>query len=230
MDCNDCGKCCEELESLPIFEPIYQKIKNIRPDIEKFAKKIGGMYYIDLNYSTCPFYDLNTKKCSIYKVRPLICREFPFKFSTKIPTTYLIRNIDDLNLKEVISFGLCDRFDTVTESDYNNSIKIMRYSLLQYKKLFKKKINILLIDQHLKDLESNKRKFIKEMNYQKYLDYCKLNPNFVNFTRLLITYFKNKTFNDNKEYRDFLLYYSPKFEQDPSYIDIAISDIEKRIK
>lgn len=67
--CSKCGECCSP------FLPIKQKeaeiiqefvIKNkIRPQKQMLVME---------NRLACPYYD--GKKCLIYEVRPLICREF----------------------------------------------------------------------------------------------------------------------------------------------------------
>lgn len=44
---------------------------------KRYIKKIKGNYYIRLNGdSSCPF--LIKGKCSIYNIRPLLCRSYPF--------------------------------------------------------------------------------------------------------------------------------------------------------
>lgn len=48
-----------------------------------YLKRVGPKYSIkelklDKDTFSCLFFDLNEKKCSIYEIRPLQCRTFPF--------------------------------------------------------------------------------------------------------------------------------------------------------
>lgn len=67
--CSCCGECCTPF--LPICQEeldIIQKYiieNNIKPNKAALVMQ---------NTLTCPYYD--GKKCMIYKVRPLICKEF----------------------------------------------------------------------------------------------------------------------------------------------------------
>lgn len=68
-NCSKCGECCTN------FLPVCQKeidiikkyviTKNIKPQTQMLVMQ---------NRLTCPYYD--GKKCLIYEVRPLICKEF----------------------------------------------------------------------------------------------------------------------------------------------------------
>ena len=67
--CSKCGECCTNF--LPISQKELNKIveyvidNRIRPQTQMLVMQ---------NRLTCPYYD--GKKCLIYEVRPLICREF----------------------------------------------------------------------------------------------------------------------------------------------------------
>lgn len=67
--CSKCGECCTN------FLPISQKEVDI---IQKYVinNKIRPQTHILVmqNRLTCPYYD--GKRCLIYEVRPLICKEF----------------------------------------------------------------------------------------------------------------------------------------------------------
>lgn len=74
-ECSCCGDCCSNL--LPLSK---SEIERIRKHIKKHRIKaqvhlIPTMAVHDL---TCPFLDLSkaTEKCTIYGVRPAICRVF----------------------------------------------------------------------------------------------------------------------------------------------------------
>lgn len=73
--CSNCGQCCSDL--LPVSGA---EIKKIQEYIQKHHIKESVHFLptaqpvlIDL---TCPFRDNIGKKCTIYEVRPAICRDF----------------------------------------------------------------------------------------------------------------------------------------------------------
>ena len=67
--CSKCGECCTNL--LPVSQKEVDIIQRyvitnkIRPQAQMLVMQ---------NRLTCPYYD--GKKCLIYEVRPLICKEF----------------------------------------------------------------------------------------------------------------------------------------------------------
>ena len=67
--CSKCGECCTN------FLPVTQKEIEIIQDYV-IANKIRPQkqMLVMQNRLTCPYY--NGKKCLIYEVRPLICKEF----------------------------------------------------------------------------------------------------------------------------------------------------------
>lgn len=77
--CSQCGACCSDL--LPISESEYSRIKryikkhNIKEQKHTAPAVFAEQPKLDL---TCPFLDDNkeTEKCSIYSIRPAICRYF----------------------------------------------------------------------------------------------------------------------------------------------------------
>lgn len=77
--CSKCGECCTN------FLPITQKEIEIIQDYV-IANKIRPQkqMLVMQNRLTCPYYD--GKKCLIYEVRPLICKEF---YCYKKPTAEL---------------------------------------------------------------------------------------------------------------------------------------------
>lgn len=67
--CSKCGECCSNI--LPVSQEEVNKIQkyviknNIKPQTQMLVMQ---------NRLACPYYD--GKKCLIYEVRPLICKEF----------------------------------------------------------------------------------------------------------------------------------------------------------
>ena len=78
-ECSQCGACCSDL--LPISESEYSRIKryikkrNIKEQEHTVPAVLREQPKLDL---ICPFLNENkkTEKCSIYPVRPAICRFF----------------------------------------------------------------------------------------------------------------------------------------------------------
>jgi Fe-S-cluster containining protein len=67
--CSCCGECCTN------FLPICQKeLENIQEYVIKSNIKPQTQVLVMQNRLSCPYY--NGKKCLIYEVRPLICKEF----------------------------------------------------------------------------------------------------------------------------------------------------------
>jgi Fe-S-cluster containining protein len=67
--CSKCGECCTNL--LPVTQA---EIDMIQRFVIKNKIRPQKHVLIMQNRLTCPYYD--GKKCLIYEVRPLICREF----------------------------------------------------------------------------------------------------------------------------------------------------------
>jgi len=82
--CLRCGNCCKAPESIPLvfedFERLvtakrFDVIARARPYINKFSGEQGFHFR-----RPCPFLvrvTAKTYECSIYELRPLICRLFP---------------------------------------------------------------------------------------------------------------------------------------------------------
>ena len=83
--CKKCGACCVMPEDTVVYasETEYKKIaRHLNMSFKQFLKKYtrADEGYIVLKpgrHGSCIFYD---KGCSIYRVRPIQCRTFPFWF------------------------------------------------------------------------------------------------------------------------------------------------------
>ena len=69
--CSNCGNCC--IPWLPITKKEYKKIKDYieQHNIKPVPLKEGNNYYMD-----CCFHDRENKRCTIYEVRPEVCKNF----------------------------------------------------------------------------------------------------------------------------------------------------------
>ncbi|MGM9969802.1 MAG: YkgJ family cysteine cluster protein [Anaeroplasma sp.] len=77
--CSNCDECCTEL--LPMTREEVEKIKRyVREHNIQMHRHLDGN---DL-YFRCPFRDSINRKCTIYQVRPKICRLFKCSQSNKI--------------------------------------------------------------------------------------------------------------------------------------------------
>ncbi len=84
-ECNRCGLCCRIPPAIHLEEAEqiarYLKI-SIGVFYERYVNQSPVAMYLK---NPCPFYD-KTKGCTIYTVRPLVCRAFPFQ--TDFPVIY----------------------------------------------------------------------------------------------------------------------------------------------
>ncbi len=71
--CSGCGNCCSNI--LPVSDA---EVKRIREYIRKHGIKEQKKLYAnpDSLDMTCPFRDDANRKCTIYEVRPAICRVY----------------------------------------------------------------------------------------------------------------------------------------------------------
>ena len=67
--CSKCGECCTNL--LPISQ---KELDTIQKYVIDNKIRLQTQMLVMQNRLTCPYY--NGKKCLIYEVRPLICKEF----------------------------------------------------------------------------------------------------------------------------------------------------------
>jgi Fe-S-cluster containining protein len=90
LECESCGGGCCRGESGYIwakYDEIVKMAEFVNKSVEDFAtiylKKVKHRYSLvekklDENDYACIFFDEKTSRCSIYPVRPLQCRTFPF--------------------------------------------------------------------------------------------------------------------------------------------------------
>ena len=71
--CSNCGACCSDF--LPISKHDIEQIKRYmdKHDIKECVKTVLMADTFDM---TCPFRSDKDKTCTIYPVRPTICRDF----------------------------------------------------------------------------------------------------------------------------------------------------------
>ena len=99
--CSKCGECCTN------FLPVTQKEIEIIQEYA-IANKIRPQkqMLIMQNRLTCPYY--NGKKCLIYEVRPLICKEF---YCYKKPTAETGQKFLDKDYITVDMWAIAEEID-----------------------------------------------------------------------------------------------------------------------
>lgn len=79
LQCNRCGICCKELETIVLFGKEILLFEDIRKKAKKTSvinEANGKMYVLELEEGGCPRYAMGTG-CTTYEKRPLVCGSFP---------------------------------------------------------------------------------------------------------------------------------------------------------
>lgn len=84
IDCTKCGHCCEQLKPILSEKDRLRLAQELRITIDQLQQKY--LEYVEddedrgwrITQSPCPF--LQKKKCSVYKVRPENCRDYPYLY------------------------------------------------------------------------------------------------------------------------------------------------------
>lgn len=99
--CSKCGECCSN------FLPISQKeIDEIQKYVIEHKIRPQMQMLIIRNTLTCPYHD--GKKCLIYEVRPLICREF---YCYKKPSAEMAKEFANDTYIPVDMWGIANEID-----------------------------------------------------------------------------------------------------------------------
>ncbi len=110
FDCTKCGKCCTGRGNVYFSIQDMQNLKKfLNLNLEEwkfFVSKVFSFrrngYFIHKTYTKCYFLDEN-KKCTIYPIRPLQCRTFPFwpfHFKSKNHLLTLVNNCPGSNVNQ----------------------------------------------------------------------------------------------------------------------------------
>jgi Fe-S-cluster containining protein len=75
VDCQKCANCCKVYPAVVLTKADRRRIaKHLGLSVDKFLRRYGDERG-DINAQPCPF--LKDNLCSIYQVRPEICRRYP---------------------------------------------------------------------------------------------------------------------------------------------------------
>ena len=86
--CNLCGRCCGDTEDttrhvLLLKTEAEQIAKEASRDIQEFAKEVFGfepyIYEMKKTETKGKCFFLENNRCTIYNIRPIICRFYPFE-------------------------------------------------------------------------------------------------------------------------------------------------------
>lgn len=80
--CRRCGICCKQSNASFLTEELEYICKNLKLDPKEFKEKYAitdkdNPHGIKISYP-CPFFEEKENKCSIYSMRPMSCRLYPF--------------------------------------------------------------------------------------------------------------------------------------------------------
>ena len=99
--CSKCGECCTPY--LPISQ---SELNTIQKYVIEHKIRPQKQMLVMENRLSCPYYD--GKKCLVYEVRPLICKEF---YCNKKPTAYTGRKFMDEERFPVDMWAIAEDID-----------------------------------------------------------------------------------------------------------------------
>jgi Fe-S-cluster containining protein len=123
MRCSHCGKCCEETEML-LSRADTKRLERAGYDTRKFARQDkDGYARLRNRHGFCVFYDVERRRCRVYRFRPLGCRVYPVIFSEEegvvvddiCPVRETVSRVE-LELKGKIVVRLLRRIDREAEN------------------------------------------------------------------------------------------------------------------
>lgn len=73
-NCNNCGACCQEIGTPPFLRSeIYELPEDLRDEVLAFEKSEPNR---EKSGKPCFWFDGDSKRCSHYEDRPMVCRDF----------------------------------------------------------------------------------------------------------------------------------------------------------
>lgn len=100
-NCSKCGECCTN------FLPVSQKeVEKIQKYVIEHKIRPQKQMLVMQNRLSCPYYD--GKKCLVYEVRPLICKEF---YCYKKPSIETAKKMTKEERMTVNMWGIAEEID-----------------------------------------------------------------------------------------------------------------------
>ena len=103
FECNRCGLCCGDtnyrVRTIALLKSEAQQISVVtKREIREFAQEMRGMqpyaYLMRKNEDgNCVF--IKENRCTIYRIRPLVCEFYPFELLTDDKGLYVFRSSDE---------------------------------------------------------------------------------------------------------------------------------------
>ena len=78
--CLSCGKCCEQTEMLLANEDVKRIATQCNMNRRAFSYVRDGYLFLKNKRNYCVFLNSQTKKCTIYEIRPRGCRFYPIVY------------------------------------------------------------------------------------------------------------------------------------------------------
>ncbi|MFO8017126.1 MAG: YkgJ family cysteine cluster protein [Promethearchaeia archaeon] len=233
MDCNNCGKCCMNLDAIMLLPSDLSQLKKIDNSFKEKIEKVDGIFYLlPDEEQTCPYFNKKTKKCGIYKWRPKTCRAYPLSYRTPAipqdPSEGLQINPQTLYLT------LCEYFWTLNDQDFKEGAKaIYQMRQEQYN------LGILSNSNQPTEKEIKIREFEETLQYEKkekkfpfdlYLKMMEKNQNlFLIYLKLFDAYFDSLK-DQKQEYDAYIKNYVLRLYSEPELLEKAFTELKKRWK
>ena len=109
FECKQCAECCRNIQELILLEKDIARIKNFLNSNDFYFEKNGIAYLKLKGDKGCIF--LEGQKCSIYQVRPTVCKAFPLQLDVRRRVWVLNKipcngwNIQDYLKEQGVSLG-----------------------------------------------------------------------------------------------------------------------------
>lgn len=235
MKCEDCGKCCMDVDAIMVLPSDYEKLKKVDKNVDEKLKHVSDMYYLmPDDQNICPYFDQVIKECTIYEQRPKVCKAYPFSFRSFKRDGKSWEPLSQFS-PQTLYLTLCERFWTFTQEDYEESAKAIY-------KLRKEEFEMGILSSSSEPTEKEKeiRKFEETLTQEKkekkfpfdlYLKLIQRNRVlFLVFLKLFDAYFDAPEEQQQEEYQAFVDNYVDKFESQPEMLQKAVDELKARWK
>ena len=101
FQCKHCGHCCDKILPITLLE--QRTIINHLVQNNDILVKVTDKLIKNKRDLSCPFRDEENKRCMIYNIRPMICREFYCKYTlANLENTKLSMDCQIININKII--------------------------------------------------------------------------------------------------------------------------------
>jgi Fe-S-cluster containining protein len=224
-----------DVDAIMLLPSDYEKLKRMDEKVEDKTEKVADIFYLMPNeQNICPYFDMQSKQCSIHKFRPKVCRAYPFSYRTpSVDSSFTAVDSVQIN-PQSLYLTLCERFWTINQEDYKEGVKAI-FQLRREKfnlgilsdndKPTKKEREIRAFEQSLEG-ETTQKKFPFDL----YLMMVEQNKVlFLMFLKLFDAYFDDPE-EQKEEYEDFIENYIAKFQENPKILKNAFKELKTRWK